>query len=1517
MADETVQIGIETELKGANDVESFVRAINGLDAVRARGLEGVEVGVRRIETQTKSGARAVEQFTVKVKQSGDAAADAATKQKQAEISAQKLAAAQTRAGAAAQNAATAQTNAATATTRAEQAQTRAAISAQALANAQARVSAQTAALNARLLTHSATVDRYAAGLNRAGSATKSIGQGVESAGRTLSIGITAPVIGLGVAVLDAAVKMDGMRRGLTVVAGSSAEAERQLERLRIVAQLPGIGFSEAVQGSIRLQAVGFNASTAERAIKAFANTIALTGGGAPELDRVIVQLVQMASKGKILTQDLRPIIEAAPAVGTALRSAFGTVNAEDINKLHLSTEKFFNKLFDAMEHGPKADANSPQNQLENLKTTIFTTGDAVGKSLLPSFLRFIQTVSPLLERFAAFFGSLASQTQNLVLIFAGVAAVAGPALVVIGAIVSGIGSLLTVAGAVLPLLAGIGAAVGVASGAIAPVVAGFAAVVAVLGLLVASVYGLYIAWTQNLGGIQQTASRVFGAVKSFVLDTLAAISAEWNAVLPQLKAVGESVLNAIAGFWSIWGDSILSVVTVVFGLVKTTVLDAIQIIGGTLRLILAVINGDWRAAWTALKDIVSAMLENVYAFLGAAAGIIFNLVVGIATAIYNAASYWISAGLELARSFLIGLVNAIEAAPGEIVRAVKYLFSSALSDLSSYLVSTGAAMWESVKRGFTGAKAASPLQTESSGLNPLKTAEDYNAKIRAQNDALISGPSNRPAERPNNFGSASGGGEKRKRGGGGGGGGQKRESRIPELNLALEAKQDSLQAKNNEFAIKLNKAGYDQQFNLLKDSLDRETKANDLALAGRKKSIDDFYRERQRIETATVEAEIQHERDLSNNLLDELKERDRQADAVLERKRKEIAAESSKKTPPAEKALKVLAAEKENEVAKAESLHNFELSNAAVGEKILILTRERAALTAKIAHDEEATRKALDKEVGDALDEIDNLNNKTATVAIRKLHERFDPLLEKIESEQGVDSPLYQAITGLVGVLSSRARIQQVIDSLDRTDQKRKDTIDDVRAGTAPNALAEARARQEILGINRQYLQVLKQELAALEARAQEEGADEETKRAIADRRRSITELETSLRSIKQEYKDAALNSLSSGFESFLEKLGSGVKTLKDLKTAAKDFFLSFLADLQKVAAHKLTQELLTGLFGSKKKDSSGDEEDSDLLASGDKQESAPKGKLGFLKSAFGFAGIAGKTGIPGKGDVTVNGQNVTVNGFDGEGGKSGGGGLLDKFIGKRSRDEGSDEGSDEGGDGESGGFFGKLTGHLRDGFTKVFGKLKGVFGSLFKGLSEGISAAAGAIKSVVSSIVKGIGGLFADGGAVSNPVRVDPVGYVRGPGTARSDSIISYFSAAQRVARISNTEYVLDAETTKNVGIARLDALRANRGRNFGALFLDRITTARQEVQSRSGFADGGAVSGAIAQLGTVGSLGAQQAAGGGDVHLSLHQANVIADSDIHESVQRYFSSVEGSRFFVNKMMGNNETIIRHRFGR
>lgn len=288
---------------------------------------------------------------------------------------------------------------------------------------------------------------------------------LERAGRQLTLVVAAPIAGIGVAAVRAATELESLTRGLEVSAGSAQAASEQLAELREIAKLPGIGFREAIAGATRLN-IAFEhlPNTVQRsntALRQFANAVALTGGGRAELDRVIVQLGQIASAGKLLTHDLRPIIQTAPAVATALRQAFGTINAGEIEALGLSNQEFFDQLIGALGELPRAAAAS-RTAFENFGDAVFRARAAVGEELLPVVTRLLNTLTQMAT-------SLESVDRTTVAWGAGIAAlaVAVPVLTVaVGALISAVGTITTLFVGLAAVLTGGGIAALLTGGAL-------------------------------------------------------------------------------------------------------------------------------------------------------------------------------------------------------------------------------------------------------------------------------------------------------------------------------------------------------------------------------------------------------------------------------------------------------------------------------------------------------------------------------------------------------------------------------------------------------------------------------------------------------------------------------------------------------------------------------------------------------------------------------------------------------------------------------------------------------------------------------------------------------------------------------------------------------------------------------------------------------------------------------------------------------------------------------------------
>lgn len=247
-------------------------------------------------------------------------------------------------------------------------------------------------------------------------------------GRSLSIGLTLPIVGLGTAAVKAAVDMQALRAGLTSITGSSAETERQLTRLKKVAEMPGLGFKEAVQGSIRLQAAGLSAEMSERSLSAMGNAIAAVGGGKAQLDGVTLALSQIASKGKVSAEEINQLNERIPQIRQAMNAAFGTSDTEALSRMGIGSEEFIAKITTEFEKIPKV-VGGAKNSLETAADSIEVSLARVGEKALPMVAAGAEKLATGVERLAGWFDKMSPAGQATVVVLGAIAAATGPVLI--------------------------------------------------------------------------------------------------------------------------------------------------------------------------------------------------------------------------------------------------------------------------------------------------------------------------------------------------------------------------------------------------------------------------------------------------------------------------------------------------------------------------------------------------------------------------------------------------------------------------------------------------------------------------------------------------------------------------------------------------------------------------------------------------------------------------------------------------------------------------------------------------------------------------------------------------------------------------------------------------------------------------------------------------------------------------------------------------------------------------------
>lgn len=291
----------------------------------------------------------------------------------------------------------------------------------------------------------AKVKGFEDGLKSVERSIKKFQRSVNDTGRTLTTNLSLPILGLGAAAVKAFADFDSLDRGMTAIMGSSEAAAAEFRKLQEAAKLPGLGFEEAVKGSIQLQAIGLSADKARATLMGFGAAIAATGGGAEQLGSVQKQLTQMISKNRILQEDFGIIQENVPLVGKALKIAFGDKTIDQIRATGISAEAFNDKLVEALNTMPEVQnatggiGNAMENLGMSIKQAMVRFGSMISETfnLQEVFERLGDKVTAVVD----WFESLSPKVRRNIVIFAALVAAVGPVLLIFGKII-GVGGMM-------------------------------------------------------------------------------------------------------------------------------------------------------------------------------------------------------------------------------------------------------------------------------------------------------------------------------------------------------------------------------------------------------------------------------------------------------------------------------------------------------------------------------------------------------------------------------------------------------------------------------------------------------------------------------------------------------------------------------------------------------------------------------------------------------------------------------------------------------------------------------------------------------------------------------------------------------------------------------------------------------------------------------------------------------------------------------------------------------------------
>lgn len=170
------------------------------------------------------------------------------------------------------------------------------------------------------------------------------------------------------------------QNAMAVFTGSTEKAKIELRALADLSRkTPGLGLEDAEKGATRLRAMGFSAATATKLLTGLAKQKILSGVGSEAIDRVTLNLAQLASGGGDF-QDIKDLVQNLPTARKEINAAFGSLQGFQ-TALKANPQAAIQKFADALAN-VQAPAGGFNDALQKLNDSFLVTGRAFGSPIL-------------------------------------------------------------------------------------------------------------------------------------------------------------------------------------------------------------------------------------------------------------------------------------------------------------------------------------------------------------------------------------------------------------------------------------------------------------------------------------------------------------------------------------------------------------------------------------------------------------------------------------------------------------------------------------------------------------------------------------------------------------------------------------------------------------------------------------------------------------------------------------------------------------------------------------------------------------------------------------------------------------------------------------------------------------------------------------------------------------------------------------------------------------------------------
>jgi phage-related protein len=446
----------------------------------------------------------------------------------------------------------------------------------------------------------------------AASKLKSVGAKMTSTGKSLTAGLTLPLVAFGaVAVKEfgEAAKVGAQTEAVIKSTGGAANVTAS----HVGALSERLGNLAVVDDEVVQQGANM--------LLTFKNIRNEAGAGNKIFDRSTKALLDMATAmGKEpkaaavqLGKALNDPIKGMTALGRA-GVQFTAQQERQITKMVesgdvLGAQKLILKELETQFGGSAAAAGRAATPIDRLKVAGANLAESIGSFIVPM----LEVASRFVERLASAFQNASPAVQRAVVVAGALAAALGPVLFVLGKTSIAVANLI-------------------------PVVAKLWAVLMANPwvLIAAAVIALVIVIVKNWDKIKAFLLKVWNAIK-------AAARAVWNAIKAALMAVWRAIAAVIRTYFNIYKAivlgvwrAILAVSRTVWNAIKTVVLGPIGFIRDKIGAALGWLREKWGAAWRSMRDLLSGIWSGITGAIRSGVNVVIGLVEGVINRLIDA-----------------------------------------------------------------------------------------------------------------------------------------------------------------------------------------------------------------------------------------------------------------------------------------------------------------------------------------------------------------------------------------------------------------------------------------------------------------------------------------------------------------------------------------------------------------------------------------------------------------------------------------------------------------------------------------------------------------------------------------------------------------------------------------------------------------------------------------------------------------------------------------------------------------